>query len=85
VPLGYASAANLEEVRIAHVIGPMLDVVTEALIHRPRELVAAYAADPAKVTRWYSSIRSVEWLTPIGRTSPDSSKLLESEHRRDST
>jgi hypothetical protein len=41
----------------------VLDVVTETVIHRPRDVVAAYAADPANATRWYSNIKSVEWLT----------------------
>jgi hypothetical protein len=42
----------------------VLDVATEALIHRPREVVAAFAADPMNATRWYANIHSVEWLTP---------------------
>src|SRR5688572_30152078 len=42
----------------------VLDVVTETVIHRPRDVVAAYTADPTNATRWYSNIKSVEWLTP---------------------
>lgn len=38
-----------------------VDVVTEVLIRRPREEVAAFAADPPNATAWYANIRSVEW------------------------
>lgn len=41
-----------------------LDVVTERIIARPLETVAAFAADPDNVPRWYSAISSVEWRTP---------------------
>jgi hypothetical protein len=38
-------------------------VVTEIEIHRPREEVAAFAADPANATAWYKNIKSVAWET----------------------
>jgi hypothetical protein len=42
----------------------MIDVVTEIVIERPREAVAAFTADPGNATVWYANIRSAEWLTP---------------------
>lgn len=33
-------------------------------IARPRAEVAAFAADPDNVTRWYANIEAVAWLTP---------------------
>ncbi|MEW6473718.1 MAG: SRPBCC family protein [Actinomycetota bacterium] len=41
-----------------------VDVVTEIEIARPREQVAAYAADPGNATAWYVKIKAVEWRTP---------------------
>ena len=40
-----------------------VDVTTEVLIDRPREDVAAYAANPDNVRHWYANIASVNWKT----------------------
>jgi hypothetical protein len=39
-------------------------VETRTEIARPREEVAAYAADPGNATEWYRNIKAVEWRTP---------------------
>jgi hypothetical protein len=41
-----------------------VDVTTEIRIARPRGEVAAYASDPDHATRWYESIKAVEWRSP---------------------
>ncbi|MFE7742148.1 SRPBCC family protein [Nocardia sp. NPDC057455] len=45
-----------------------VDVRTDVVIDRSRELVAAYAADPAHAPAWYSRIHRVTWETepPLG-------------------
>jgi hypothetical protein len=38
--------------------------MTDTVIERPRDEVAAFAADPTNATAWYKNIKAVEWETP---------------------
>ncbi|MEU4343591.1 SRPBCC family protein [Nocardia sp. NPDC023852] len=40
-----------------------VDVLTEVVIDRSRELVAAFAGDPTNAPAWYARIRGVDWRT----------------------
>ncbi|TVY10245.1 SRPBCC family protein [Paenibacillus cremeus] len=42
----------------------MVDILTDIVIKRPREQVAAYAANPDHAPDWYVNIDSAEWRTP---------------------
>ena len=42
----------------------IVDVITKIEIARPRQEVAAYAANPDNATAWYRNIKSVEWESP---------------------
>lgn len=41
-----------------------VDVFTEILIDKPRDMVATYAANPDNAPEWYKNIASAEWRTP---------------------
>jgi len=40
-----------------------IDVVVEAVIRRPPEVVAEYASDPSNAPDWYANISEVVWKT----------------------
>lgn len=42
----------------------MVDVLTEILITRPKDVVSEYAANPDSAPEWYVNIKSVQWETP---------------------
>jgi uncharacterized membrane protein len=41
-----------------------VDVISDVVVARPIDEVAAYAARPDNVPQWYANISSVRWLTP---------------------
>jgi len=41
-----------------------VDVVTDIVIDRPPNEVAAYVTDPTSAPEWYVNIESMEWQTP---------------------
>jgi hypothetical protein len=40
-----------------------VDVTTDLVIARPRDVVAAYAIDPNHAPNWYANIKRVDWRT----------------------
>jgi hypothetical protein len=42
----------------------MVDVLTEILIKRPKQVVSAYVSNPDNAPEWYVNIRSAVWRTP---------------------
>src|SRR5262245_4814862 len=41
-----------------------VDILTDAIIARPRAVVASFTVDPDRAPTWYRNIKSVAWQTP---------------------
>ncbi len=41
-----------------------VDVSTEIVIQRPREVVAEFCCNPDNTPKWYTDVKSIEWRTP---------------------